>query len=148
MQLKWPLKHIFITQGFGVNPKIYAQFGMKGHDGLDLRTRWYDSPLARMEVKAAADGVVFDVQWAKTGYGYHVRIRHADGSITIYGHLSVIKVSKNQIVKCGQVIGISGNTGFSSGSHLHFEYRPQGWEKMTGNGYAGAINPLPLLPKL
>ena len=143
--LAWPLDKIFITQPFGVNPGAYAKYGMKGHDGIDLRTRFWDSPLAHRYAMAAADGWC-EPRWDKTGYGYHVRIHHPDGSLTIYGHLSKILVASKQIVKTGETIGITGNTGDSSGPHLHFEYRPPNCD--TANGFAGAINPLPLLPPI
>lgn len=143
----WPLDKVFITQRFGENPQFYAQFGMKGHDGIDLRTRFVDSPLARRYALAAADGVC-EPRWDNTGYGYHVRVTHPDGSMTIYAHLSKIYVAKKQIVKQGQMVGLTGNTGTSTGAHLHFELRPAGWEKNTNNGYYGAVDPVPYLPKL
>lgn len=142
----WPIDKIFITQSFGVNPSIYARFGLKGHDGIDLRTRFLDSPLGRRIVMASADGWCEVRLNGASGYGNHVRIHHSDGSITIYGHLSKVDVFQKQIVKQGQRIGITGSSGFSSGPHLHFEYRPPNCD--VKNGYAGAINPIPLLPKI
>lgn len=65
--------------------------------------------------------------------------------MTIYGHLAKSYVSKGERVLAGQRIGLTDNTGDSTGSHLHFEYRPAGWEKNTGNGYAGAVDPLPFM---
>lgn len=145
MLLQWPLDKVYITQGFGENPKVYAQFGLKGHDGIDLRTRFVDSPLGRRYVTAALDGTVEVTRADSGGYGTHVRLRHGDGSMTIYGHLTKSYVNQGQKVLTGQRIGLSGNTGFSSGPHLHFEYRPAGWEKNTKNGYAGAVDPLPFM---
>ncbi len=145
MYLHWPLDKVFITQKFGVNPQSYAKYGLKGHDGIDLRTRFIDSPLARRYVSAAADGVVEVVRWDVAGYGVHVRLRHADGSMTIYGHLTKPYVSKGQHVKDEQIIGLSGNTGDSTGPHLHFEFRPAGWEQHTNNGFAGAVDPTPFI---
>lgn len=78
-------------------------------------------------VLAAAPGRVIDIQQSATGYGHHVRVQHADGSLTIYAHLSAITVLKNREIQAGAQIGRSGNTGNSTGAHLHFEYRdPQG----------------------
>lgn len=145
MQLKKPLDKWFVTQLFGANPKIYAQFGLKGHDGIDLRTRFIDSPLGRRYVTAAHDGVVEIVRADAAGYGTHIRLRGPDGCMTIYGHLTKSYVSKGQSVKVGERIALTGNTGFSSGPHLHFEYRPAGWEKKSNNGYAGAVDPMPFL---
>lgn len=144
-KLLWPLDKIFITQPFGVNAAIYARFGMKGHDGIDLRTRFIDSPLCHRIVRSA------DAGWCEvrldgaSGYGNHVRIHHADGSLTIYGHLSSVNVYQKQIVVAGQQIGITGNSGFSSGPHLHFEYRPPNCN--VNNGFCGAVDPIPFLPK-
>ena len=145
MKLLHPLDKVVITQGFGLNPQIYKQFGLKGHDGLDYRTRFVDSPLGRRYVTAAADGVVEIVRADAAGYGTHIRLRHQDGSMTIYGHLTKSYVSKGDKVVAGQRIALSGNTGFSTAPHLHFEYRPAGWEKNTNNGYAGAVDPLPFI---
>lgn len=144
-KLIWPLDKIYITQVFGVNPKAYAKYGMKGHNGIDLRTRFIDSPLARRYVVAADDGWC-EVRYDKKGYGTHIRIHHPDGSLTIYGHLTKVYVQANQNVKRGDRIALTGNTGDSTGPHLHFEYRPP--KPNQNNGYAGAIDPLPLLPPI
>ena len=126
-----------------MNPQIYARFGMKGHDGIDLRTRFLDSPLGHRYVTAAGDGICEVRLDGASGYGNHVRIHHSDGSMTIYGHLAKAYVYQKQVVKAGQRIGLSGNTGFSSGPHLHFEYRPAGCD--VNNGYFGAVDPLPFI---
>lgn len=142
--LRWPLDKRDITQKFGENPQIYQPMGLSAHNGVDFRTRFVDSPLAHREVYAARDGKVEMVRDdKKKGYGLHIRIRHTDGSLTIYGHLYVAQVSKDQPIAEGQVIGLTGNSGFSTGPHLHFEYRPGNAD--TKNGYAGAVDPLPLL---
>lgn len=138
-KLIWPLDKVQVTQKFGENPQIYSKFGMKGHDGIDLRTRYFDSPLAQRKVRAAHDAIVQDVRWDKTGYGTHIRLYQQGFGMTIYGHLSKILVSKGQHVSQGEIIGITGNTGFSSGPHLHFEVRPDPLQ--SGNGYAGAVDP-------
>lgn len=142
MKLIHPIDKVFITQAFGMNPKIYVQFKLKGHNGIDYRTRFVDSPLGRRYVVAAADGVVEVTRADAGGYGTHIRIRHSDGSMTIYGHLTKTYVSQKQKVKQGERIALTGNTGFSTAPHLHFEYRPAGWEKNTKNGFAGAVDPL------
>ena len=145
-KLSWPLDKVHITQVFGDNPQIYAKFGLKGHDGIDLRTRFIDSPLGRRYVTAAQDGTCEVRLDGASGYGNHIRIHGTDGSLTIYGHLTKSYVYSGQVVKRGDRIGLTGNTGFSSGPHLHFEYRPSNCD--TQNGYAGAIDPLPLLPPI
>lgn len=145
MKLLYPIDKIFITQRFGERPEYYAKYKLKGHNGVDFRTRFIDSPLGRRYVSASSDGVVEIVRADSGGYGTHIRLRHQDGSMTIYGHLTKSYVSKGDVVLAGQRIGLSGNTGDSSAPHLHFEYRPAGWTKNTSNGFAGAVDPMPLL---
>ncbi len=145
-KLSWPLNKVFITQRFGADPRTYNQMGLKGHDGVDLRTRFWDSPLARRTVMAADDGTCTVQNDGHAGYGLHVRIRHVDGSMTIYGHLSKVSVGTGSFVHRGMAIGVSGNSGFSSAPHLHFEYRPP--KADVHNGFAGAVDPLPFLPSI
>ena len=138
-----PLDKWFVTQPFGANPQIYSRFGMKGHDGIDLRTRFIDSPLGHRPVMAAADGWCEVRMDGASGYGNHVRIHHPDGSLTIYGHLLKPYVWQKEIVKAGQKIGLSDNSGFSTGAHLHFELRLPDCD--IRNGYFGAVDPLPFI---
>ena len=63
------------------------------------------------------------MKYERRGYGKYVVIRHDNGLETVYGHLSKQLVEENQLVKAGEVIGLGGNTGRSTGSHLHFETR-------------------------
>lgn len=74
-------------------------------------------------VAAYKPGKVIDVQRWKNSYGKHVKIRHPNGTETLYAHLSGINVKPGQRVKKGQQIGKVGNSGNSSGPHLHFEIR-------------------------
>lgn len=71
-------------------------------------------------VMASSSGVVVEAGW-NGSYGYTILISHPDGKKTRYAHLSRVMVSYGQSVTQGQVIGLSGNTGFSTGPHLHFE---------------------------
>jgi GH25 family lysozyme M1 (1,4-beta-N-acetylmuramidase) len=142
-----PIDKIYITQEFSLNPQVYGQFGLKGHNGIDFRTKFWDSPLGRREIFATMDGKVVEVaNQGAAGYGRYVRIRHNGNEETIYGHLYNQKVLVNQEVKAGHIIGISDNTGFSSGSHLHFGWRPENWNP--NNGFAGYANPRNLFGKL
>jgi len=86
------------------------------YGGIDYAV--YNTPC-----KAASDGVVILTENSNVGYGKSVRVDHGGGYITIYGHFSAIHVSKGQTVKAGDIIGITGNTGNSTGPHLHFEVR-------------------------
>lgn len=89
----------------------------RAHQGIDIKVYIGDT------IRAAFDGKVRVTQYQGSGYGYHVVIRHPNGLETLYGHLSKIIAKENQIVKAGDVIGLGGNTGRSTGSHLHFETR-------------------------
>jgi murein DD-endopeptidase MepM/ murein hydrolase activator NlpD len=140
--LGYPLKKVFITQKFGERPAVYKP--LKGHNGIDFRTFFNGDYSGKMAVLSANNGEVCEAgNQGKHGYGKFIRINHPDGSQTVYGHLSSTLVKQGDQVKEGQQIGVSGNTGFSSGPHLHFGYRPPQWNQ--NNGYAGYEDPLPLL---
>lgn len=89
----------------------------KGHTGID-----YACPL-RTTILASETGSVAFAGWDNTGFGNCVIIQHADGQATLYAHLSLISVSLGYRVRQGEKIGESGNTGNSTGPHLHFEAR-------------------------
>ena len=100
--------------------KITSPFGPRWrrmHNGLDLKVNIGDT------IVAAFDGKVRIVKYERRGYGKYVVIRHDNGLETVYGHLSKQLVEENQLDKAGEVIGLGGNTGRSTGSHLHFETR-------------------------
>lgn len=122
-----------VTQRFGLRPEVYAQFGLKGHNGVDYRAK-VGTPLY-----AVAAGKVIRVENNPKGYGKHIRIESAEG-LTLYAHLDKIFVKKGASVSVGNKIGLTGNTGFSTGPHLHFEVRPKPYRSK--NGYAGAVDPL------
>ncbi|MEM9887948.1 MAG: TonB family protein [Bacteroidota bacterium] len=90
------------------------------HTGVD-----YIVPMGT-EVVATADGKVVVVKKWKEGYGNHITIKHAEGYSTFYAHLDDMLVKEGQQVKQGQVIALSGNTGTSTGPHLHYEVRLNG----------------------
>lgn len=87
-------------------------------------------------IVAADSGVVVFAGWAAGGYGYTVAIDHGNGYQTLYAHLSQVSVSCGRSVGQGQLIGLAGSTGNSTGPHLHFEVRYQG----------GFVNPWYVLP--
>lgn len=136
-----------ISQQFGERPEVYAQFGLKGHNGLDFAI-----PNGTF-VLSIGDGKVIDrgYEGPKKGYGRYLKIQH-DGYQSTYAHLQECFVKTGDTVKAGQKIAASDNTGFSSGSHLHMSLKQtnaQGQVLNADNGYKGAIDPLPLLePKL
>ena len=99
-----------ITSNFG------ARWGRR-HQGLDIKVYTGDT------IRAAFSGKVRVVRYEGRGYGKYVVIRHSNGLETLYGHLSKQLVKENEEVRAGEPIGLGGNTGRSTGSHLHFETR-------------------------
>lgn len=102
---------------------ITSQFGRRGyrwHYGVDLELDLGDS------IKSVWDGIVRLTNWDGGGYGNYVLVRHYNGLETLYGHLSDIQCTVGQIVQAGDLVAKGGNTGRSSGPHLHFEVRYQG----------------------
>lgn len=99
-----------VTSNFG------SRWGRQ-HKGLDIKVYIGDT------IRAAFTGRVRMVKYEAAGYGNYIVIRHNNGLETIYGHLSKSLVDENQNVRAGDVIGLGGNTGRSTGSHLHFETR-------------------------
>jgi murein DD-endopeptidase MepM/ murein hydrolase activator NlpD len=146
--LGWPVDAVTVTQQFGdtefarKNPGAYNG---KGHNGIDLRAS-VGTPL-----KSAESGVVIgagdtDTACPGASYGKWVLIKHNNGLTTLYAHLSLIKVSNNQTVARGELIGYSGNTGFTTGPHLHFTvYASQGVQVQTRKSTAcGSTYTMPI----
>ena len=86
------------------------------HYGIDLKVHWGDT------VRCAFDGTV-RITRRDRGYGYFVVVRHDNGLETLYGHLNKILVKNDQKIKAGEAVGMGGNTGRSTGYHLHLEFR-------------------------
>ncbi len=160
--LSWPVDTVKITQYFGntsfstANPQIYNG---KGHTGVDFRAS-IGTPL-----KAALSGIVIgtgntDLVYGCYSYGKWVMIKHNNGLSTLYSHLSLPTVSTGSAVTTGQIIGYSGNTGYTTGPHLHFGvYASQGVtiQKLTSSvncrnavipiaPFSAYLNPLSYLP--
>lgn len=100
----------YVTSSFG-----WRRYRM--HKGTDIKVQVGDS------IRSAWNGQVRIVGWDPRGYGYYVVVRHDNGLETIYGHLSRPLVDEYEKVLAGEVIGLGGNTGRSTGSHLHLEIR-------------------------
>jgi murein DD-endopeptidase MepM/ murein hydrolase activator NlpD len=110
-----PVRGGRITSSFGYRYHPILHFG-RFHDGLDIGAAW-GSP-----VFAAADGIVSGAGWSG-GYGQQVRLAHSGGVMTSYSHLSRIVAAPGTRVQRGQLIGLVGSSGLSTGPHLHFEVR-------------------------
>jgi murein DD-endopeptidase MepM/ murein hydrolase activator NlpD len=134
----WPAQKGVITQGFG--PTDFAPeppgFGAAHfHAGVDIANN------SGTPILAADDGVVAAAESSMLngnliGYGRHVIIAHKNGMLTLYGHLDAYSVKVGQAVHQGDLIGVMGSTGNSSGPHLHFEVRANNTP----------IDPMPYLP--
>jgi murein DD-endopeptidase MepM/ murein hydrolase activator NlpD len=124
-----------LAYGWPTSGVLTSRFGRrwgKMHKGIDIA-----GPVGT-PINSAAEGTVIFAGWSG-GYGQLVEIKHVDGTTTRYGHNSRLVVSVGQTVAQGQQISEMGSTGHSTGSHLHFEIRPNGGD---------AINPIAHLPKL
>ena len=111
----WPTVGVITTYFGEVGP-----LSPRGHSGLDVAAP-QGTPIV-----AADEGEVLKAYWNDDGYGGLVIIGHPSGYETWYAHLASFNVEKGQQVKRGQKIGLMGSTGFSTGSHLHFEIREDG----------------------
>ena len=110
-----PCKNNRVTSGFG-----YRKQFKRNHYGTDLKVYVGDT------IYSVFSGVVTLVSFDKYGYGNYVKIKHNNGLETLYAHMSKHLVKNNHIVNAGEPIGLGGNTGRSTGSHLHFEVRLSG----------------------
>ncbi len=119
----WPAEGVF-TSGYG------RRWG-RMHRGIDIA-----GPIGT-PILAAAPGEVIFAGWNNGGFGKLVKLKHPDESITLYAHNNRILVQKGQDVEQGEPIAEMGNTGRSTGPHLHFELHPR---------EQGAVNPLAHLP--
>lgn len=145
MKFYWPVRiddGAFINVGnlFGANPSTYAQFNMNGHNGLDFIVG------SGKPVYASCSGNVLyrqdlDAQGQFRGFGNYATITNQDGS-TYYAHLERFNGADRQ-VQAGDVIGFVDSTGFSTGAHLHFGFRPI--NPNLNNGFGGCVDPQPFL---
>lgn len=107
-----PTENTKLNDIFGYRPRRRRM-----HYGLDVKVERGDT------IRSAFDGKVRYVSYQRRGYGHYVVIRHPNGLETLYAHLTKSLVAENEVVKAGDPIGLGGNTGRSTGTHLHFETR-------------------------
>ncbi len=119
----WPIERsqVWVSQSF--------RHGK--HMAIDMATK------SGVNVLAADTGAVIEAGWSDNGYGYYIVIDHGIDYITLYAHLGEYYVQKGDIVKKGDVVGVVGSTGNSTGPHLHFEVRDYGY----------LVDPLLVLPR-
>lgn len=107
--------------GYVTSPYGYRRRFRRMHKGVDLKLYVGDT------IRAAFDGKVRLTNFERRGYGKYVIVRHSNELETVYGHLSQFLVEPDQYVKAGDPIALGGNTGRSTGPHLHFETRFMGY---------------------
>lgn len=156
MILSWPIKNIasvppispnpqesiYISQGFGQNPQIYTQFGLKGHDGVDIA-----APLDT-HIYAPHDGNI--TFYTDANYGNDIQMYFDEDGFTyelVFGHLHKYEGISPRNVKQGDLIGYVDSTGFSTGNHLHLGVRKRlnGVVLDYSNGYFGYLDPMQFL---
>ena len=130
-----------MTQGWGSNPTFYSQFKysgvpLRGHNGLDFGTAMH-TPLTAVD-----EGSVKRTGFDPGGFGHFILLQHEWGE-SLYAHLDVVQVEQGQSVDAGAVIGLSGNTGASTGPHLHFSIRLNPYRRT--DGWGGFANPVPFM---
>jgi len=136
-----------LTQGFGENPSFYLPLGLTAHNGADFGSSGDD------RIFAPFGGVAMVKDDGKSGYGLHVKIRDEEKEITL-AHLDRCYIKNGDKVYMGDKVGLMGNSGISTGKHLHVTLRflekagLSVWEykiRNYNNGYKGAVDPLPYL---
>lgn len=142
-RLRWPVPESTpISQRFGERPEYYKQYSvdgvpLRGHNGLDFAV------VVGTPVWATDAGTVVEIgDEGGAGYGRYVKLAHAWGE-SIYAHGKLVLVSLGDVVTAGEVIMWSGNTGNSSGPHLHFAIRVKPYRR--NDGWGGYSDPLPYL---
>lgn len=117
MFLKAPVNYKYISSGYTTGPRYLAKFRMytSSHKAIDYAAK------TGTPIRSVGNGVVTTAGWNSSGYGYLTAVRHNSTYTTRYAHQSRILVRPGQRVEQGEVIGYVGNTGLSTGPHLHYE---------------------------
>lgn len=129
-----------VTQDFGGNPAAYARFGLAGHNGVD-----FGLPIGT-PLHAPEAGVIVEDASDPTGYGNYIKEQADSGRQWLWGHRQALTGMVGQRVERGDLVGYSGNSGNSTGPHLHLGMRPP--NANYANGYSGYEDPLPVLEAL
>ena len=137
-----PLEFTRMSSGYGIRVHPITN-DKRAHKGID-----YAAPTGT-PIRTVGDGVV-EFAGSQRGYGNVIEIKHRDGKSTLFAHLSRIDVSKGQKVEQGDIVGAVGSTGFSTGPHLHFEFRVDGEHRdpLTLVAEGGGAAPLTAASKL
>jgi hypothetical protein len=149
MKVVLPIDPFILTQAFGVNPQNYAQFGLKGHNGWDIKTKYSDTPTGKRPILATQPVFFYRKGSDPKGYGIFFEVITKTSKSTwkhTFGHCDSIDnfQTRNQ----GEKMAISDNTGNSTAAHLHWTVKritvnADGSHTVINynNGYFGAVNP-------
>jgi murein DD-endopeptidase MepM/ murein hydrolase activator NlpD len=125
-----------LTQRFGNVAKLYTTLGLAGHNGIDVGL-----PVGT-PVRCVESGVIVEVGDDPRGWGYHVKLVTPDHRAWLWAHLSLSGLPwVGSLFQPGEVVAYSGNSGLSTGPHLHLGFRPD--EGVRGWPYNGYSDPLP-----
>lgn len=146
--LSWPLEKIFVTQLFGKTVDAKRLYASGTHNGVDFRAS-FGTPIMAM-----ADGTVLgtgdtDLTCSGASFGKFIFIKYNNGLSSTFGHLSLIKVPEGNQVKRGEIVGYSGNTGHTTGPHLHVSvYASQAvkMESRPSQACDGRVYRMPIAP--
>lgn len=131
MRFLYPVpENTVVTQSYAEHVQRAVENGWAWKPGMAGEVKYYPgidwgSPMGT-PVQLAQAGEITEIRFDTYGYGWHVRAKHADGYLSIYAHLSQIYVKAGDRLEAGHVVGRSGNSGYSTGPHLHFELRLNG----------------------
>lgn len=120
----FPINNPSLTQDYGATSFAQRAYKSKFHNGIDFRASVGTPVFAALDgqIKATYNNDIGTASWQKFQYGRYILIEHGNGITSLYAHLSKTVVSSGQTVKTGDLIGYSGNTGYSTGPHLHFTF--------------------------
>lgn len=147
MKVQFPIDPLALTQGFGGNEAIYKKFGLKGHNGWDIKTKYPDTPQGKRNILAPQDVEMYRIGNDPPGYGLFleviVKTKNLWKITFAHCHSTPLFINKKQ----GETIAISDNTGNSTGAHLHITCKRikivNGKHEVINynNGYFGAVDP-------
>ncbi len=148
MNINYPIQPFNLTQIFGVNPQNYAKFGLAGHNGWDVRTKYPDTPEGFREILASFNSKFYKVgDEGNSGYGKYFEVLVQLNGLWKVTYAHCKENRPLELTTRGERLGISDNTGNSTGPHLHFTVKRVKWNGAVlevlnkNNGYFGAVNP-------
>jgi len=144
-KLIYPISPLYITQGFGVNPQNYSQFGLKAHNGIDVRTKYTDTPDGVRNILSSFKSRFYKQgNEGSGGYGIYFEVLVQLKSLWKLTYAHCKSINNFVEVNADTMMALSDNTGNSTGSHLHLTTKRLNTDssvKDYSNGYFGAVDP-------